>query len=532
MNLGIFLSKCEGVVGTAIDLEALADEYGHVQSVKIFDSFYYEKDFDFLLNEVSTHKLDSLVLAGDSPMMYRKTRNGDYILKSLSKKGINTNRIIMVNLKNMVSMPHEASQAELQLKAKLLIDVGIEKVRYSGKVKMVEVAPRKAVAVIGASISSIAVSQHFLDEGYKVFLIHEGEEIDLRADDSAHIYPTFVYVLRHPRFRVINRAVVNDLYGFPGDYTLEISSNANSQDRSQNISVGAAVLALENNRKLIKEYQSVFRLDVNENGFLSPLDETSARSQTLDRGIFVVDYIKSDQNNISRKLVSADAAASMVINLLNRKEIFHRIMVSQVNTRLCSGCGACVKTCIFKAVSLQEDPAISVIDPERCRGCGNCVTACPADARDLVAYPSSYLFKAVDILSKFSSDNNDPKMLVMACDGCGYRCLDDAGAAGYTWPVSVMPLKLVCGGQIDTQLIMHAFVKGFDYVVLMVCAEGSCHNAIGNVELERRVNLFREILASRGIDHKRMHIIAASRNSTECVERISRIYNRQPSSSS
>jgi len=492
MNLGIFLSRCEGVVGTAIDLDSLAKEYSHAQCVKIFDNFYYKEDFDILLNEVTSHNLDSLVLAGDSPMMYRKIRNGNFLLKSLSKKGVNTNRISMVNLKNMVSMPHEASQADLQLKARLLIDVGIEKVRYSGKVKMVEVAPRKAVAVIGANISSIAVSQHFLDEGYKVFLIHDGEEIDLRTDDSSHIYPTFVYVFRHPRFRVLNRAVVNDLYGFPGDYTLEIDSGG----KTSTISAGAAVLAFENNRKLIKEYQSVFRLDVNENGFLSPLDETSARSQTLDRGIFVVDYIKSDQTDISRKLVSADAAASMVINLLNRKEIFHRIMVSQVNTKLCSGCGACVKTCIFKAVSLEGEPAISVIDPQRCRGCGNCVTACPADARDLVAYPSSYLYKAVDILSSFSSEKNDPKMLVMACEGCGYRCLDDAGAAGYTWPVSVMPLKLVCGGQIDMQLIMHAFVRGFDYVVLMVCAEGSCHNGIGNIELERRVNLFREILAS------------------------------------
>jgi coenzyme F420-reducing hydrogenase delta subunit/NAD-dependent dihydropyrimidine dehydrogenase PreA subunit len=279
---------------------------------------------------------------------------------------------------------------------------------------------------------------------------------------------------------------------------------------------------------MISRYQSIFRLDVNENGSLAPRDEISARSQTLERGIFVVDHDVNEPDNITRKLLFADAAASMVVNLLNRKEIFHRIYVSQVNPKLCSGCGACVKTCIFNAVSLAGDPPISVIDPEKCRACGNCVAACPADARDLVISPSRYLFNAVEILSRFKPENNLPRMLVIACEGCGYRCLDRAGEEGMTWPVGAMPLSVVCGGQIDTQLIMHAFICGFDYVVLMVCMEGACHNIIGNVELERRVNLFREILSSRGIDHSRMHTLAVSRHGTECVERINQIYGRHP----
>jgi coenzyme F420-reducing hydrogenase delta subunit len=127
----------------------------------------------------------------------------------------------------------------------------------------------------------------------------------------------------------------------------------------------------------------------------------------------------------------------------------------------------------------------------------------------------------VDILSSFQHAGAGKKILAIACDGCGYRCMDRAGEQGLGWPVGIMPLWVVCGGQIDTQLIMYAFVKGFDGVLLMICGEGCCHNQIGNVDLERRANLLKEILTSRGIDHGRMHIISTcSRNSSECVEKI------------
>jgi heterodisulfide reductase subunit A-like polyferredoxin/coenzyme F420-reducing hydrogenase delta subunit len=520
MKLGVFFSKCDGSVDSVIDLETLSKEFAFANTVKIFDNFYNPEDFDALMDEVVGHGLDAVILAGDSPMLYQKVRNGDFLLKSLSKKGVNTNRIGLVNLKNMVALPHDGDPADLHNKAKLLTDVAVEKVRCSREIEMREITPRKAVAVVGANISGLAVAQHLLDEGYKVFLINDDQTIRLPTENGDHIYPTVAYVTRHPRFHALLGTVVTDLFGFTGDYTLELVANGSKNK----LKVGAAVVCLESDRRLIKEYRSVFRLDITESGYLAPRDTISARSQTLERGVFVVDYKESDNGNLSRRLLSADATAGMVINLLNRHEIFNRITVSRVDEELCSGCGACVKTCIFNAVTLSGEPPLSVIAPERCRGCGNCVAACPADARDLITYPSRFLFNAVEILARFQPRDNAPRMLLLACEGCGYRCLDSAGESGLTWPMGIMPLKVACGGQIDTQLIMHAFVHGFDFVVLLVCAEGTCHNVLGNVELERRVNLFREILRSRGIDHNRLHLINTSRSSTMAVDRIKKIY--------
>jgi coenzyme F420-reducing hydrogenase delta subunit len=68
---------------------------------------------------------------------------------------------------------------------------------------------------------------------------------------------------------------------------------------------------------------------------------------------------------------------------------------------------------------------------------------------------------------------------------------------------------------------MQAFVEGFDDVVLAVCGEGCCHNLIGNVDLERRVNLLRELLGSRGIDAGRLHVVSTcSRRGDDSVKSI------------
>ncbi len=523
MKLGVFFSRCEGIVGTSLDLEPLADNYAHYDAVQIFENFYDPNDFDELLKTVEKNQLDSLILAGDSPLDYRNTRNGGHLFRCLSDRGVNVNRVEIVNLKNMVAMPHEALQDELQQKARLMIDVGIEKIKCSGKVNTVEISPRKSVAVVGANIAAIAAAQHLLDEGFKVFLINGEKEIDLPARYLNYIRPTFIYVLRHPRFTCYNESVVSDFHGYTGDYTLKIDMNG----RDVEILVGAALLSLEHDDSMIKACRYIFHIDVKEDGAPASRDEVSARSQTLDKGVFIINPIQSGEDDPGRMFMAADAAAAMVVDLLSRNEIHHQVMVSQVYKGLCSGCGACVKTCVFHAVSLQGDPPVSVIDPRRCRGCGNCVTVCPSDARDLVVCPSQYLFKAVSILSEFQLKSNTPRVLLIACDGCGYRCLDRAARMGLTWPVGILPLWVVCGGRIDMRLVMQAFVDGFEGVALMICGEGCCHHVIGNVELERRINLFKTIMISRGIETERLAVLTTcSREGEDCVNSINEFYGR------
>ncbi len=60
--------------------------------------------------------------------------------------------------------------------------------------------------------------------------------------------------------------------------------------------------------------------------------------------------------------------------------------VNQVDALLCNGCEACVESCQFDALSMQD--ARAVIDRERCLGCGVCVLSCQPAALGLVRRPA------------------------------------------------------------------------------------------------------------------------------------------------
>jgi NAD-dependent dihydropyrimidine dehydrogenase PreA subunit len=55
--------------------------------------------------------------------------------------------------------------------------------------------------------------------------------------------------------------------------------------------------------------------------------------------------------------------------------------VAELDADECSSCGACVETCPFGALSMNDVPHV---DWERCMGCGACGSQCPAECIDLV----------------------------------------------------------------------------------------------------------------------------------------------------
>lgn len=59
--------------------------------------------------------------------------------------------------------------------------------------------------------------------------------------------------------------------------------------------------------------------------------------------------------------------------------------LSRVNPGLCTGCGICVESCPFKAISLKDD--LACVDDESCLGCGVCVSRCQQGALQLMLAP-------------------------------------------------------------------------------------------------------------------------------------------------
>lgn len=77
-----------------------------------------------------------------------------------------------------------------------------------------------------------------------------------------------------------------------------------------------------------------------------------------------------------------------------------------------------------------------------------------------------------------------PKVIIFTCNWNAYSGLETAGVERLSYSPSVYPLKIMCLGQISPGIILKAFEKGADGVLLLGCPAGNCHFEFGNRQVE------------------------------------------------
>lgn len=86
----------------------------------------------------------------------------------------------------------------------------------------------------------------------------------------------------------------------------------------------------------------------------------------------------------------------------------------------CLGCGDCVRSCVYGAISISEK-GCAVVDPYKCIGCGECVSACPNGIISLV--PND---KYVEVICKNSTTDSmitrNCKVSCHHCEACIVAC--------------------------------------------------------------------------------------------------------------
>ena len=81
----------------------------------------------------------------------------------------------------------------------------------------------------------------------------------------------------------------------------------------------------------------------------------------------------------------------------------------------------------------------------------------------------------------------DPKIVVFTCNWNAYSGLESAGAERRGYAAAPRPLKVMCLGRLSPGIILKAFEKGADGVLLLGCPPGECHYEFGNRRAEEVV---------------------------------------------
>jgi coenzyme F420-reducing hydrogenase delta subunit len=100
----------------------------------------------------------------------------------------------------------------------------------------------------------------------------------------------------------------------------------------------------------------------------------------------------------------------------------------------------------------------------------------------------------------------EPEILGFACNWCGYAGADQAGMNKMQYPTNIKLLRVMCLGQVDSTLVLKAFRKGFDGIMLVGCHIGDCHYVSGNKNAAIVVEQLKNILHYLGIEPERLRL--------------------------
>jgi F420-non-reducing hydrogenase iron-sulfur subunit len=99
-----------------------------------------------------------------------------------------------------------------------------------------------------------------------------------------------------------------------------------------------------------------------------------------------------------------------------------------------------------------------------------------------------------------------PKVIIITCNWEGYAGFEAVGKKHLEISPDIYPLKVKCLGEISPGILLKAFEKGADGVLLMGCPPDECHYTFGNRYAEEMISDARELLNVLGYREEQLSL--------------------------
>jgi len=104
------------------------------------------------------------------------------------------------------------------------------------------------------------------------------------------------------------------------------------------------------------------------------------------------------------------------------------------------------------------------------------------------------------------ASDNQPTILVFACNWCSYAGADLAGVSRLEMPPHCRVVRVMCSARVRPEFVIAALSRGLDGVVVLGCHPGDCHYSEGNYYTRRRALLLKGLLEHVGIEPERFQL--------------------------
>ena len=152
------------------------------------------------------------------------------------------------------------------------------------------------------------------------------------------------------------------------------------------------------------ELIATLKLPLSRDGFFNEIHPKLRPVETVVDGVSICGACQSPKT-VAESVASGLAAVAQAAAVLKAGTAQLDPQVAVVQPSSCTGCGACVGSCPFEAISISavDGARVATIDPSACKGCGGCVPTCPEDAIDLRGYTDVQVRAMIDGLLEGAS---------------------------------------------------------------------------------------------------------------------------------
>jgi len=95
------------------------------------------------------------------------------------------------------------------------------------------------------------------------------------------------------------------------------------------------------------------------------------------------------------------------------------------------------------------------------------------------------------------------RVVAFLCNWCSYAGADKTGMNQLPVPAELSVVRVMCSGRVEPTLILEAFQKGADGVMVLACHPGDCHYKEGNLRAFCRAELLERMMPQLGVDPAR-----------------------------
>jgi heterodisulfide reductase subunit A len=146
----------------------------------------------------------------------------------------------------------------------------------------------------------------------------------------------------------------------------------------------------------IRTIAKILDIDVDESGCFQEIDPIASPLSATSAGIWIAGCARGFKD-IQSSITEGKAAAGEILStLIPGRTMVIDPMAAGLREELCSGCGICISTCYFKAISREESSGKITLNRLLCRGCGTCAAACPSGAIESPCFTDDQLCGEVE----------------------------------------------------------------------------------------------------------------------------------------